>query len=335
MYQAPNKSNKKDSIIELEEHNITTINGNDTHEPLLNIESEVQELSTTNILSGDQTDILQTVRTAIQIGYKKALSTSFTQSKPMKVFLSAMLSGSYLGFAITLTMSAMACGWDKISAALLFPFGFLLLVLSSNSLATGNFALLPMALLNHIINRNTMTQKNKITVTNICVNWLIVYSGNFVGALLCLFIIWGGNTHFNHRDEYEYLAFKESLCNTASHKTVTYFKTGGAAGWFASMFNGILANWLVTLAVLLSISSKSVIGKVIVVYLPISIFVALGFEHAIVNLFVLPGGLVYKCGTYTFVQWWVWNQIPVTMGNIVGGCTMTGIMYFAIHSHKL
>ena len=166
-------------------------------------------------------------------------------------------------------------------------------------------------------------------------NWTVVYLGNFVGALLCLFLEWGGMTHFGNRDESDYDDFKSALCDVATHKVKSYYHTGGAAGWFASLFNGMLANWLVTLAVLLSIGSKSTIGKVISVYLPISIFVVLGFEHAIVNLFVLPGGLAFKCDTYNFGEWWAWNQIPVTLGNIIGGATLTGFMYFAIYAHKL
>ena len=162
-----------------------------------------------------------------------------------------------------------------------------------------------------------------------------VYLGNFAGTLLCLFILWGGMTHFGKRDESEYAAFKYVLCATADGKVLSYLNTGGVAGWVGSMFNGMLANWLVTLAVLLSISSKTTIGKVISVYLPISIFVALGFEHAIVNLFVLPAGLIYKCDTYNFWEWWWWNQIPVTIGNIVGGASLTGLMYYAIYDNQL
>ena len=99
------------------------------------------------VLYTDYIDPLSTVKACIELGYKKALRTTFRNIyNPFSVFLSAILSGSYLGFAITIVVVAISNGFHKTTAALLFPFGFLLLILSGNSLATGNFALLPMAL---------------------------------------------------------------------------------------------------------------------------------------------------------------------------------------------
>ena len=70
-------------------------------------------------------------------------------------------------------------------------------------------------------------------------------------------------------------------------------------------------------------------------YIPITIFIILGFEHSIVNLYLLPAGLTYQCGTYTASQWITWNQIPVTLGNMIGGICLTGCWYYIIWSHKL
>ena len=172
-------NNHKDSNIELEENKNTLKLDNDK-----NISSSPYSRTETNssttksrILTGDYMNPLQTVQVAIQTGYKKAKSTSFHRTKFIPKFLSSMLSGSYLGFAITLTMTAMDYGWDKVSASLLFPFGFLLLILSGNSLATGNFALLPMALINKYRGKTDNKVKEDMNAKLLAMNWLIVYLG--------------------------------------------------------------------------------------------------------------------------------------------------------------
>ena len=169
------------------------------------------------------------------------------------------MSGAYVSFTITLSMHAMSVGeWDKVSALLLFPMGFVMLILMGNDLATGNFALLPMAYLDG----KREDKDKRVSIVDVLINWLIVYSGNFIGALLFLFLYWSGNTHFGARDSSKYEAFKTVLCSVADSKIVEYIENG-AAGWFASVFNGILCNWMVCMGVLLSFSSRSTIGMAI------------------------------------------------------------------------
>jgi len=158
--------------------------------------------------------------------------------------------------------------------------------------------------------------------------------GNFIGTLTFLLILWGGMTHFGARDESGYAAFSEKLCGVVFNKVNVYMKTG-VAGWFASVFNGILCNWMVTMGVLLAFSSRSTIGKIFAMYIPILIFICSGYEHSIVNLYLLPAGLAYECDHYSFAQWWLWNQIPVTLGNMFGGIVMTGFIYMTIWEPKL
>jgi len=81
------------------------------------------------------------------------------------------------------------------------------------------------------------------------------------------------------------------------------------------------------LAVAPAFVARSTIGKIAAMWLPIMIFFALGFEHSIVNMFVAPAGMLLKAPVST-VQWW-WNQIPVTIGNIVGGAVLTGLALYA------
>ena len=72
------------------------------------------------------------------------------------------------------------------------------------------------------------------------------------------------------------------------------------------------------------------IGKVIVMWLPIATFFAHGYEHSIVNMFVIPAGMMLGAPVST-ANWWWWNQIPVTLGNIVGGAVLTGVALAAAY----
>jgi formate transporter len=64
--------------------------------------------------------------------------------------------------------------------------------------------------------------------------------------------------------------------------------------------------------------------------LPIVTFVALGFEHSVVNMFVIPTGMMLGAKV-SLSDWWFWNQIPVTLGNIVGGFLFTGLALYVTY----
>ena len=86
----------------------------------------------------------------------------------------------------------------------------------------------------------------------------------------------------------------------------------------------ILCNWMVCLAIVAAMTTSSTIGKIACAYMPIFIFFAQGFEHSVVNMFIIPTGMMMGAKV-TVAQWWLWNQIPVTLGNFVGGFVFTGI----------
>ena len=100
---------------------------------------------------------------------------------------------------------------------------------------------------------------------------------------------------------------------------------------FTAFVKAILCNWLVALAVVLAMGSRSTIGKIAAAWLPVTIFYAMGFEHAVVNMFLIPTAMLLG-GKITFFQWLVWNQIPVTIGNLVGGYLFTGGALYLAHA---
>lgn len=96
------------------------------------------------------------------------------------------------------------------------------------------------------------------------------------------------------------------------------------------MVKGILCNWMVSLGLVMFLASRTVIGKIVGAWLPIMAFVALGFEHCVVNMFAIPAGIMLGAPIH-ISDWLMWNQLPVTIGNIVGGMVFTGAALYATH----
>ncbi len=227
------------------------------------------------------------------------------------------LSGALLGFATTLAITATVQTHLPIVGALIFPVGFVMIVLLGLELVTGSFALLP-----------TSFAQNKIGFAKMIENWSWVFIGNLIGSLLYagLFVI--ATTKFGH---VESSALIELIKKIAVAKTAGYEHLG-TDGIITVFTKAILCNWMVTLGVVMALTSTSTIGKIFAMWLPILTFFAQGFEHAVVNMFVIPAGMMLGADI-SMSQWWLWNEIPVTLGNITGGVVFTGLALYLTH-HK-
>ncbi|MGY5707962.1 formate/nitrite transporter family protein, partial [Vibrio cincinnatiensis] len=112
------------------------------------------------------------------------------------------------------------------------------------------------------------------------------------------------------------------------------FAEHGINGWVTVFVKGILCNWMVSLGVVSAMVSTSVSGKIMAMWLPIFIFFALVFEHAVVNMYLFPLGMMLGAD-FTIMDWLVWNQIPVTLGNLIGGLLVTGLSLYVTHGKTL
>ena len=112
------------------------------------------------------------------------------------------------------------------------------------------------------------------------------------------------------------------MAAVAVAKVVPYMHAGGA-GWATAFVKGLLCNWMVSLGSVMALISPPAIGKIVAAWLPIMAFVAMGFEHCVVNMFAIPAGIMLGA-PISVSQWLEWNQIPVTLGNIAGGLLLTG-----------
>src|SRR5881227_1548172 len=218
------------------------------------------------------------------------------------------LAGVFLGYATSLVFVALSQGLPALVGAIIFPVGFVMLVLLGFELATGNFALLPAALMDQRITRGAMLR-----------NWAWVYIGNLIGSVLYALLFYLAITSFGANNG---AALGDQLRQVAERKTLA-FAALGMSGWGTAFIKAVLCNWMVTVGTMLAFASRSTIGKIAAMWLPIATFFAHGYEHSIVNMFVVPAGMLL--GTPVSVAgWWFWNQIPVTLGNIVAGVLLTG-----------
>ena len=229
------------------------------------------------------------------------------------------LSGAFLGFATSLAVVVTAQGIPPIVGAILFPVGFVMLVLLGFELATGNFALLPAGVV-----------AGEVSPSGMLRNWSWVYLGNFLGSVFYALLFYWTVTNWGASGGGP---IGDVLKTIAQKKTLAYMALGWR-GWATALTKGILCNWMVTIGAMLALVSRSTIGKVVAMWLPIMTFFAQGFEHSIVNMFVIPAGMMFGAPV-SVERWLVWNQLPVTLGNILSGALFTGIALYATYREKL
>src|SRR5947209_19937089 len=94
----------------------------------------------------------------------------------------------------------------------------------------------------------------------------------------------------------------------------------------------VMCNWMVSTGVVAALMSTTVPGKVIGMWMPILVFFYMGFEHSVVNMYLFPSGLMLG-GKFTLYDYFVWNEIPTVIGNLIGGVTFVGGVLYITH-HK-
>ena len=225
------------------------------------------------------------------------------------------LSGGILGIATTLAITAAVQTSVPLVGAIIFPVGFVMIVLLGLELVTGSFALLPLAQLD-----------GRITFAATLRNWGWSFLGNLLGSMLFALLAWAAVTMFG---ETPGGPVADRIAAIADAKTLAYAAHGGA-GWAAAFVKAMLCNWMVCMGVVMGLVAQSTLSKIVAAWLPITIFFGLGYEHAVVNMFVVPAGMLFGAKT-TVGAWWLWNQVPVTLGNLVGGFVFTGFALYVTY----
>ena len=223
--------------------------------------------------------------------------------EPRDLLIRGALSGALLGTATSFAFGGAITTGQPLVGALIFPAGLVMIVLLGLELVTGSFALLPLARL-----------EQTSGPAPILANWAWVFLGNLLGSIAYGVLLAIALTSFG---KIEPAGVAARIVAIAEAKTIGYAALG-TAGMVTVFVKAMLCNWLVCMGVVLAMTTSSTIGKIAAAWLPISVFFAQGFEHTVVNMFVIPTGMLMGAKV-TVADWWLWNQIPVTLGNIVGG----------------
>ena len=210
------------------------------------------------------------------------------------LLIRAVLAGAFIAFGclfyiVTISGAAPLTGTARFVGGIAFSLGLVLVMVGGAELFTGN-ALMVMALVDR-----------RIGLVALLRNWGWVFVGNAAGATLIV-----GLAAMSGLLEGEFGATARSISEAKLALSPT-----------EAFARGTLCNALVCLAVWLTFSARTAGGKTIVIILPTAGFVALGFEHSVANLFLLPLGAL--AGTGVTVEGVLGNLVPVTLGNIVGG----------------
>src|SRR5512136_3222965 len=240
------------------------------------------------------------------------------------MFALAILAGAFIGVGAIFSTTTLAgtstlpYGVARLLGGLVFATGLILVVVGGAELFTGNNLIL-MAF-----------ASRKVSLGGLLRNWAIVYVGNFVGSIATAYIMFLSKqyTFGSGAVGITALSIGNSKCSLTFIQAIAL---------------GIMCNALVCMAVWLCFSARTTTDKILAIIFPITAFVAAGFEHSIANMFFIPMGLFIstdaawltglgdkapKIASLTWGNFFLANLLPVTIGNIIGGAVMVGLVYW-------
>jgi formate transporter len=261
-------------------------------------------------------------RRAEEVGVRKAAMDATT------TFTLAILAGAFIALGGVFATTALAGtgaapgGAIRVLAGVAFSVGLVLVVVGGAELFTGN-NLIVMAWASRRVSTGALLR-----------NWLIVFAGNFVGAGGTAALVYLARTHRGGDGAFGVTAL------AIAHAKVQL-------GFTQAVTLGVLCNTLVCLAVWLTLSARTTTDRVLAIVPPISAFVAAGFEHSVANMYFIPLGLLIAALDPAFgvaagvpdplLQALTWgaflgrNLLPVTIGNVIGGALLVGLVYWFVY----
>jgi formate transporter len=259
---------------------------------------------------------------AEQVGVTKA-HLPLRRLVPLGVLAGAFIAlGANFSTVVT-AGTGLDAGVSRALGGVVFALGLILVVVGGAELFTGN-TLIVMAY-----------ASRRVTATALLRNWLIVYVSNFVGAAAtAMLVVASGRLSAGD--------------GAVGLRALRIAETKGAVGFGEAIASGVLANCLVCLAVWMTLSAHTLVDKVVVIVPPVAAFVAAGFEHSVANMYFFPVALFQRAWApdrfwaatdtptsgFPHVSWQhflVSNLLPVTIGNIVGGAVLVGLVYWFVY----
>lgn len=205
----------------------------------------------------------------VDAGAKKALMS--TKDTLIRAYMAGAILALAAAFAVTIAVNT----GHFIIGALLFPVGFCTLYLLGFDLLTGVFTLVPLAVFD---------KRPGVDMKALWRNWGLVFVGNFAGAMttaifMSIILTMGFSLEPN--------AVGQKLMDIGHSRTVGYAEAGGG-GMLTLFIRAVMCNWMVSTGVVAAMMSTSTSGKIMAMWMPILIFFYMGFEHSIVNMFLVP-----------------------------------------------
>jgi formate/nitrite transporter len=265
---------------------------------------------------------------AQEIGFKKANLDFFS------TFVLAVLAGAFIAlgcifFTVSQTTTGPALPWGvgRVIGGLTFSLGLILIIVGGAELFTGN---------NLII---MAWASRRLTTLKVARNWGIVYLGNLSGAVATALVVFLGK-HNEMADG----ALGVTALNIGIGKVHLEF--------LQALILGILCNAMVCMAVWLTYSARTTLGRIAAIIFPITGFVAAGFEHCVANMYFIPFAILVRAGApasfwqaagvdaaaYQDLTWGSFlyhNLLPVTIGNMIGGVFFVALVYWVVYLRKL
>jgi len=262
----------------------------------------------------------EVARKAENVGVAKA------GMSPANIFALSILAGAFIALGAIFATTTMAGGGDlpygvvRLLGGLTFTLGLILVIVAGAELFTGN-NLIVMA-----------WASRRVSTARLLGNWALVFTGNFVGAVATAGLMYVGE---------QYTFGKGAVGATA----LSIAATKTSLGWLQALVLGAFCNALVCLAVWLTYGARTTTDKILAIVPPIAAFVAVGFEHSVANMYFIPMGLFIKTdesfvaglesapdlSNLTWGSFLGDNLLPVTLGNIIGGGLMVGLVYWWVY----
>lgn len=245
----------------------------------------------------------QMARLVEAVGVRKA-NLTVVQTLTLGVLAGAFIAFGAMLFTLVMTDIGLGFGLSRLVGGIAFSLGLILVVVGGAELFTGN-SLIVMA-----------WAERRVSTAALLRNWLLVYIANAIGAGAMVILM--------------LMADGLALGAGAVADTARAIAEGKVAlGFLEALVRGVLCNVLVCLAVWLCFAAHSVSGKILAIVFPISAFVALGFEHSVANMYLIPIGMLV--GTGLDLVGLLGNLVPVTLGNVIGGGVMVAAVYWLVY----
>ncbi len=265
---------------------------------------------------------------AIGAGIKKVSTPYF------KEFMLAILAGAFIAFAsegsnmaaFNLFANPETYGLGKALAGSIFGTGLMLVIVAGGEMFTGQTLIL------------AAVMDGKVKLSSMLTNWTLVWIGNLVGSVFLAYMMVHSGL-FNSGDS----VLGAMTIKIAAYKTSLPF--------MSAFYLGIMCNWLVCLAVWMSFAAKDIVGKLFAIFFPIWLFITSGFEHCVANMYYIPAGILAKTNPawveaasrygvtpekldhLNWTTFFIQNELPVTLGNIVGGGILVAGVYWYVYKN--